>query len=192
MNVFLSLLLLFAPVKVEQGRFTIFKDGKRMGTEEFSVARRGSGYVVEGKTTIGNDVISSQMELNEKLSVTSYRASSREGSIQLKVTPPVSELQSIVQGETSTADFRFPEGGVILDNNFFHHYLILLYRVQAGQSSFSVFVPHDLRVGAATVRAAGPRTYDLEVGEVKLQATIEADGSLTKLTVPAANVVVQR
>ncbi len=108
------------------------------------------------------------------------------------MTPPVSELQSIVQGETSTADFRFPEGGVILDNNFFHHYLILLYRVQAGQSSFSVFVPHDLRVGAATVRAAGPRTYDLEVGEVKLQATIEADGSLTKLTVPAANVVVQR
>jgi len=192
MNVFLSLLLLFAPVKVEQGRFTIFKDGKRMGTEEFSVARRGSGYVVEGKTTIGNDIISSQMELNEKLSVTSYRASSHEGSIQLKVTPPVSELQSIVQGETSTADFRFPEGGVILDNNFFHHYLILLYRVQAGQSSFSVFVPHDLRVGAATVRAAGPRTYDLEVGEVKLQATIEADGSLTKLTVPAANVVVQR
>jgi len=192
MNVFLSLLLLFAPVKIEQGRFTILKDGKRMGTEEFSVARRGSGYVVEGKTTIGNDVISSQMELNEKLSVTSYRASSRVGSIQLKVTPPVSELQSIVQGETSTADFRFPEGGVILDNNFFHHYLILLYRVQAGQISFSVFVPHDLRVGAATVRAAGPRTYDLEVGEVKLQATIEADGSLTKLTVPAANVVVQR
>ena len=56
MNVFLTVLLLFAPVKVEQGRFTIFKDGKRMGTEEFSVARRGSGYVVEGKTTIGNDV----------------------------------------------------------------------------------------------------------------------------------------
>jgi len=192
MNVFLSLLLLFAPVKVEQGRFTIFKDGKRMGTEEFSVARRGSGYVVEGKTTIGNDVISSQMELDEKLGVTSYRASSPEGSIQVKVTPPVSELQSIVQGETSTADFRFPEGGVILDNNFFHHYLILLYRVQVGQSSFSIFVPHDLRVGAATVRPAGPRTYNLDVGEVKLQATIDADGSLMKLAVPAANVVVQR
>src|SRR5947199_3975411 len=97
MNVFLSLLLLFAPVKIEQGRFTIFKDGKRMGTEEFSVARRGSGYVVEGKTTIGNDVISSQMELDEKLAVTSYRASRPEGSIQVKVTTPVSELQSIDQ-----------------------------------------------------------------------------------------------
>ncbi len=76
MNVFLSLLLLFAPVKVEQGRFTISKDGKRMGTEEFSVARRGSGYVVEGTTTIGNDVISSQMELNEKLGPPAVRVPS--------------------------------------------------------------------------------------------------------------------
>ena len=192
MSVFLSLLLVFAPIKVEQGRFSIFKDGKMMGTEEFSVTRRGSGYFVEGKTTIGSDVISSQMELDQKLAVTSYEASSREGSIHVKIASPISELKSIVNGETSTADFRFPEGGVILDNNFFHHYLILLYRVQAGQSSFSVFVPHDLRVGAATVRAAGPRTYDLEVGEVKLQATIDSDGSLTKLAVAAANVVVQR
>ena len=192
MNVFLSLLLVFAPIKVEQGRFSIFKDGKMMGTEEFSVTRRGSGYFVEGKTTIGSDVISSQMELDQKLAVTSYEASSSEGSIHVKIASPISELKSIVNGETSTADFRFPEGGVILDNNFFHHYLILLYRVQAGQSSFSVFVPHDLRVGAATVRAAGPRTYDLEVGEVKLQATIDSDGSLTKLAVAAANVVVQR
>src|SRR5947207_9962436 len=115
------------------------------------------------------------MELDEKLGVTSYRASSPEGSIQVKVTPPVSELQSVVKGETSTADFRFPEGGIILDNNFFHHYLILLYRVQAGQSSFSVFVPHDLRVRAATLRAAGPRTYDFEAGEVNVQATNETD-----------------
>src|SRR5213594_1677394 len=192
MNVFLTLLLLLAPVKVEQGRFTIFKDGKRMGTEEFSVARRGSGYVVEGKTTIGNDVISSQMELNEKLSVTSYRASSREGSIQLKVTPPVSELQSIVQGETSSADFRFPEGSVILDNNFFHHYLILLYRLQTGQKTFSVFVPQDMRTGTASVRSTGARTFDLEVGDVKLQATTDADGRLLKLAVPNAKVTIER
>ena len=192
MNVLLLLLVLLAPVKVEQGRFTISKDGKRVGTDEFSIARRGTGYVVEGKTTIGESVKSSKMELDANLVATSYEASSTEGTIRVKVTPPVSELQSVVNGETSSADFRFPEGGVILDNDFFHHYLILLYRVQAGQNSFSVFVPADLRVGVATVRNAGPRTYDLQVGEVRLQATTDADGSLTRLTVPSANVVVQR
>jgi hypothetical protein len=191
-NVFFSLLLLLAPVKLEHGQFTILKDGKKIGTEDFSIAKRGAGYLVEGKTAIGELVISSQMELDDKLAVVSYQVSSREGSIGVKVTPPVSELQSVVNGETSSADFRFPDGGVILDNNFFHHYLILMYRMQAGQNSFSVFVPQDMRVGTATVRNVGPRTFDISVGEVRLQATTDAAGSLTKLVVPSANVVVER
>ena len=192
MNVLLLLLVLLAPIKVEQGRFTVSKDGKRVGTDEFSVTRRGTGYIVEGKITIGDVVKSSRMELDANLMVTSYEASSREGTLRVKITPPVSELQSVVNGETSSSDFRFPEGGVILDNDFFHHYLILLYRVQGGQNAFSVFVPQDLSLGMASVRSAGPRIYDLQVGEVRLQATTDADGSLTKLTVPSANVIVQR
>jgi hypothetical protein len=185
-------MLLFAPVKVEHGQFTILKDGKKIGTEDFSITKRGSGYFVEGKTAIGEIVVSSQMELDDKLGVTSYQVSSHEGSIRVKVTPPVSELQSVVNGETSSADFRFPDGGVILDNDFFHHYLILMYRVQSAQSSFSVFVPRDMRNGTADVRRTGPGRYDLEVGDVRLQATTDNDGRLMKLVVPAANVVVER
>ena len=192
MNVLLSLLLLLAPVKIEHERFNIIKDGKKIGTDEFTVARRESDYTIEGKITIGDLTISSQMELNEKLIPISYEASSREGTIRVKVASPLSELQTVVGGQTSSADFRFPDGGVILDNNFFHHYLVLLYRVQSGQSNFEVFVPQDMRVGSATVRNAGPRTYDLQVGDVKMQATTDADGSLIKLTVPGANVVVER
>ena len=192
MNIFLSLLLLLAPVKLEHGRFTILKDGNKIGSEDFSIARRGNGYVMEGKTMLGDMVISSEMELDEKLAVKSYQVSSPEGSLSVKVTPPVSELKTVVNGETSSADFRFPEGGVILDNNFFHHYLILLYRTQVGQNSVPVFVPQDMRVGTATVRSTSTHTYDLLVGEVRLQATVAADGSLTRLVVPAANVVVER
>src|SRR5256886_7740532 len=181
MIILLSLGLLLAPIKTENGRFTIYQDGKRIGTEDFSVVQRQQGYLVEGRTSIGEVKISSRMELNEKLTPTFYEYSDSRNTIRVKIENPISELETTISGKSSTADFRFPEGGVILDNNFFHHYLILLYRVQAGQSSFSVFVPHDLRVGAAKVRTAGPRTYDLEVGEVKLQATIDSDGSLTKL-----------
>jgi hypothetical protein len=192
MNVLLSLLLLLAPVKIEHGRFTITKDGKKIGTDDFTVARRGSNYVIDGKVTIGDLTISSEMELDEKLAVVSYEASSREGAIRVKVASPVSELQTVLGKDTSSADFRFPNGGVILDNNFFHHYLILLYRVQAGQNNFSVFVPQNMSIGDGTVRSTGPGTYDLEVGDVKMQATTAADGSLVKLTVPAAKVVVER
>ena len=192
MNVLFSLLLLLAPVKLEHGQFTILKDGKKIGTEDFSIAQRSGGYLVEGKTTIGDRTVSSRMELDAKLSVTSYQVSAAEGSIVVKVASPVSELQTVVKGETSTADFRFPDGGVILDNDFFHHYLILMYRVQTGQNSFSVFVPSDMRNGTATVRRTGAGTYDLDVGDVRLQATTDANGTLTKLIVASANVVVQR
>ena len=192
MNLLLSVLLLLAPVKIEHGRFNILKDGKKIGTDEFSIVKNSAGYSMDGKTSIGDLTISSKMELNDRLEPTYYEASSREGTIRVKVVSPISELQTIVAGETSSADFRFPEGGIILDNNFFHHYLMLLYRVQAGQNTLPVFVPQDKSVGSATVRSTGARTYDLEVGDVKMQATTDADGSLIKLTVPSASVVVER
>ena len=192
MNVLLSLVLLLAPVKIEHGRFNVIKDGKRIGTEEFSVTKQGVGYVIDAKTTIGDLTISSKMETDDKLAPTSYEASSREGTMRVRVASPISELQTVVGGETSSADFRFPDGGVILDNNFFHHYLILLYRARAGPTTFPVFVPQDRSIGAATVRSTGPRTYELEFGDVKMQATTDADGALIKLTVPTANVVVER
>src|SRR5438045_2442534 len=115
MNMLLSLLLLLAPVKTEHGRFNIMKDGKKIGTEEFTLAKTGPGYSLDGKTTIGDLTISSEMELDDKLVPTSYTASSKEGTIRVKVLSPVSELQTVVHGETSSVDFRFPEGGVILD-----------------------------------------------------------------------------
>lgn len=192
MNVLLPLVLVLSPIKMESARFTISQEGKRIGTEEFSIVQRQEGYLVEGRTRIGDVSISSRMELDPKLAPTSYEYSNPQGTIRVKVAEPVSELQSVAGGETSSVDFRFPTGGVILDNNFFHHYLILLYRVEAGQNLFSVFVPQEMKVGSASVRSTGSRTYDLDVGDVRLQATTDADGRLIKLAVPSAKVIVER
>jgi hypothetical protein len=192
MSVLLSFLLLLAPIKIEHGRFNIVKDGRRIGTDEFTVVMRGSNYLIDGKATIGDVILASKMELDSKLETVTYEVSNQQGRIRIKVASPVSEIETLVGGETSTTDFRFPESGVILDNNFFHHYLVLLYRAQMGQTKFSVFVPQDMSVGSAEIRSTGPRTYDLEVGDIKMQATTAPDGSLIKLTVPSANVVVER
>src|SRR5262245_44650572 len=125
MTFLLSLLLLLAPpIKVENGRFNIVKDGKRIGSDELSVAMRGSHYVIDGRLTMGDFTITSKMELDEKLNPISYEVSNPEGKIQVNVQSPISELQTVVGGQKASADFRFPEGGVILDNNFFHHYLV--------------------------------------------------------------------
>jgi hypothetical protein len=192
MSILLSLLLLLAPIRAEHGRFNITKDGRKIGTDEFTVTMQGTNYTIDGKVTIGDVIITSQMQLNDKLMPISYEAASGEGKMKISIASPVSELETVVGGDTSSADFRFPDGGVILDNNFFHHYLILLYRAQTGQDSFSVFVPQDRSIGSATVRSTGAHSFDLQVGDLKMQATTDAEGKLIKLTVPSANVVVER
>src|SRR5215475_8538664 len=117
MNILLSVLLLLVPtpVKTEHGRFNILKDGQKIGTEEFTIGRHEANYVLESKINIGDTIISSRMEVTDKFVPVSYEATSPGGTIRVKVDSPVSELQSVVNGETSSADFRFPEKGVILD-----------------------------------------------------------------------------
>ena len=134
----------------------------------------------------------SRLELTEKLVPVSYELTSSGGTTRVNVASPLSELETVINGETSSANFRFPEGALVLDNNIFDHYLIMMYRVQTGETNFPVFVPQDRSVGRATVRMTAPRTYDLEFGNVKMEATVDADGTLTKLSVPAAKVVVER
>jgi hypothetical protein len=191
MNLLLPLVLLLAPIKIETGQFNIVQDGKKIGTEQYSVTKIQTGYRIEGRTTLDN--ISSKMEVDENLVPTFYEYTKGQGTIRVKVNSPVSELESTAPGaQPETIDFRFPERGIILDNNFFHHFLILLYRFQSGDRMFSVFVPQDMRVGSASVRSTGPRSFDLEVGDVKLQATTDADGRLMRLTVPDAKVVIER
>jgi hypothetical protein len=192
MTFLLSVLLLFAPVKAEHARFNISKDGRKIGTEEFTLGKKGSNYTLEGKATIADVTISSKMELDEKLVPISYEVANQAGKIRIAVASPTSQIQTVVGKDTTSTDFRFPAGAAILDNNLFHHYVILLYRAQMGENNIPVVVPQDMSIGSAVVRSTGPRSYELQVGDVKMQATTDADGSLIKMTVPVANVVVER
>ena len=57
---------------------------------------------------------------------------------------------------------------------------------------FSVFVPQTMGIGTVSVQATGPRTFNLDTGDVKLEATTDADGRIIRLTVPDAKVVIER
>ena len=84
----------------------------------------------------------------------SYEYSNGKGTIRIKVDKQrTSELTVIENKEESSTDFRFPPEGSIVDNNFFHHYLILLYRVKAADQILPIFVPQDMQVGIARVKA---------------------------------------
>jgi hypothetical protein len=188
-------LLLLAPVVTESGRFTIKQNGKTIGTEEFSIRKKDNGYSVEGRTRLDGDpaTLTSRMELDESLIPTTYEYSRGKGTIRVTVdTKTSSELTIIENGQDSSTNFYYPPAASIVDNNFFHHYLILLYRVKSVEQSLAIFVPQDMQVGLAKVKSTGKLTYALEVGAVKLEATVDEQGRLLRLAIPAAKVVVER
>src|SRR4029079_4099347 len=158
---------------------------------------RKGGYVVEGHTVLNTPdqkaSLKSHMELDESLKVTDYQFTSDIGSVHLKVGDPTSTFEYDASGDKQSEDIRFPESGVIIDSNFFHHYAILLYRVgsKPGTSTVPAFVPQSLLLRSMTLRNAGNNTYERDSGNLKVIATTDKEGKLIKLTVPDAKVVVE-
>jgi len=188
-------LLLLGPVTLESGKFTITQDGKKVGTEQFTIsARRGGGYVAEAKTQLSGDstVQTSRMELDEKLTPISYEYTRGKGVIRVKIEQPTSDYETEAEGKKSVIEFRFPENAFIVDNNFFSHYLLLLYRIGEAGGELPVFVPQDIQLGIAIVKARGNNVYELNIGYVTMEATTDKSGKLIKLAVPEAKVVVER
>jgi hypothetical protein len=186
--------MLLVPITPETGRFNITQKGKRVGTEDFSISVRGTGYLVEGRTQLSgtSGTLTSRMELDANLNPISYEYSNGSSTMQMKVEQPVTEIVTDEKGRKSSLDFRFPAGGFIVDNNFFHHYVLLLYRVGEAGGSLPIFVPQDIRLGGATITPKGNRSYELIMGDVRLEATTDAAGRLMRLAVPDAGVVIER
>ena len=198
MNLLFSLLLLVIPLRMETGRLTIYQDGKKIGTEDFTITPRSGGYVVDGHTVINapnqNADLLSHMELNDELKPLLYQFTSPVASVRLKIDSPTSQLEYSFQGDKQTDEVRFPADGVIIDSNFFHHYAILLYRITGTSTATTVsaFAPQELQVGPMKVQSVGNNTYEMDTGNLKVIATTDKEGRLIRLSVPDAKVVVER
>jgi hypothetical protein len=188
-------LLLLGPINLETGRFTITQDGKKIGSEQFTIsAGRDGGYVAEAKTQLTGDPqqLSSRLELDRKLKPVSYEYTNGKGTIRVKFGEPTSEYETETDGKKSSMDFRFPESGFILDNNFFSHYVMLLYKVTETGGDFPILVPQDMQLGVATVKPKGNNVFELHIDQVVMEATTDKTGKLIRLAVPSAKVVVER
>jgi hypothetical protein len=198
MNLLLMLLLLMPAIRPETGKFTIYQDGRKLGTEEFTITPQQTGYVIEGRTVLASPAqnvdLKSRMELNLALEPTAYEFQSKGNFIKLRIGEPTSELEYTLDGKKQTDDVRFPKDASIIDTNFFHHYAVLLYRVgaAAGKMTISAVIPQQLEIGALTVTNLGNNTFEIDSGNLKVIATTDKEGRLIRLTVPDAKVVVER
>ena len=188
-------LLLMGPVTLESGKFTITREGKKAGTEQFTISSRpGGGYIAESRMQLTGEssAQSSRMELDERLNPLSYEYTRGKGVIRVRINKQSGEYETESDGKKSIIDLKFPDNSLIVDNNFFSHYLLLLYKVGEAGGQLPIFVPQDIQLGLATVKAKGNNVFELTIGYVKMEATTDKNGKLIKLSVPEAKVVVER
>lgn len=183
-------------IQTGSGEFTISVDGQRIGTEEFSISRTAGGFVATGRTRLrvnGQNVdASSRMELDRNLSPTSYEFRSGNRTLQMEIGDPATDVRVTVDGEVTSYQILFPPGAVIIDDNFFHHYALLMERVGQEGGEVEVFVPQQLTVGTVQVRPVGEGTYDLITENLSLRASTDSEGRLQRLVGLDSNVVVER
>ena len=195
MRVLLLTALLFLP-QAESGQFEVSLNGQRIGTEQFSILRSGDGFLATGRMRFQVDGQSveaeSRMELDAALHPVSYEYRSGSRRISVDVGPETAEVEITVDGETTSVDVRFPSDGMIVDDNLFHHYLLLLHRLGAAGGEISVLVPQQLTMGTLRVEPAGDRTYEVVSENLRLRASTDEEGRLVRLVAPDSSVVVER
>lgn len=195
MSAVLLAVLLWLP-QTGNGEFEISVNGLRIGTEEFSISRSGTGFIATGRIRLqvnGQNVeAESRMRLDGDLNPVTYEYRSGSRSLSLDIGDPASEVEITVAGEVTSYEILFPPGGMIVDDNFFHHYLLLMERVGTDGGRVEVFVPQQLTAGTLRVEPAGAGTYDLITESLRLRASVDGEGELVRIVGLDSNVVVER
>lgn len=195
MTTVLLAVLLWLP-QAGNGEFTISANGARVGTEQFSVSENRSGFLATGRTRfqINGETVEaeSRMQLDSDLNPVSYEYQSGDRSLRMEIGDPATEVRVTVGGEVTSYEIIFPAGAMIVDDNFFHHYQLLMDRLGENGGFIEVFVPQQLTVGTLEMRPLGDGTYDLITENLRLRVSTDSEGRLVRLVGPDSGIVVER
>jgi hypothetical protein len=157
-----------AAQSVDSGSFGVFVKGKRVATETFSILQQGNSSVIKSqlKQTEGADPVSqkSDLEITANGELIRYEWSQSSGG-SLTVVPNNEFLLEKITTPSSSSKpskpverpFLMPHTSAILDNNFFVHREVLVWRYlaaackpegggfkcQQDPGDFGVLVPQD-------------------------------------------------
>ena len=123
---------------VDSGSFGIFIKGQRVATETFSVQQQNGTSVIQSqiKEASGADSVSqkSSLEVTASGDLIRYEWNQSSGG-SLTVLPNndflIEKISTGAGGKTAEQPFLMPSSSPILDNNFFVHREVLLWRYLA-------------------------------------------------------------
>ena len=149
---------------VDSGSFGIFVKGQRVASETFTIHQQGTSSVIQAelKETVGENPASqkSDLEITSNGTLVHYNWSQASGG-SLTVLPKdeflVEKIVTTSPAKSAEQPFLMPNTSAILDNNFFVHREVLVwrylatsckpegggYKCQRDPGEFGVLVPQD-------------------------------------------------
>ena len=161
---------------VDSGSFGIFLNGKRVGTETFSIEQRAEFSVATSQIKVDDGNIkadqTAEMQVNPKGELVSYTWRATAPQKEESTVEPKDQLlmEHITPSDLKKQDLPhvLPISTVILDDNFFSQRELLVWRYLAtgclqkpneglvcGPSRFGTLVPHQHTAGEATMELIG-------------------------------------
>jgi len=202
----------------EEGQFSILVSGKEIGREKFSI--QSSGDSVSSNSTSnfrdpGNrrDVkMETELTMDERLVPRSYQLRTDIGgqkvSLQGTYTSGEAAYQYLTGGIPGKSRFLVGDRYSMLDNNVFHHFIIIarLFNFESKEKSqsFEVVIPQEMEKGVLKVSDMGVekisiRGKDRELhhlmadsGTVKIDLWVDDQRILYKVALPAKRIEVIR
>ncbi len=206
-------------ITAETGSFKILFGGEEIGEEKFQIVRDGPHFRAtaevqltqernEEKITFSFTPLLTFTTLLEPISyeiIQEARGYQVKTRVDFKTEVAVATYESGREKELREIDLK--KDAVVLDDNVFHHYIILVWRydfTKAGIQEFSGFVPQQFLAGNITVAdkgmdqvKLGDKTSPLrhllvDTGEIQIGLWLNDRHELRKISVPKSNVEVFR
>jgi hypothetical protein len=198
----------------DKGRFRVLVDGQPSGTEEFQIARAGSDWVARGSVDItaggGTTKLSSILRVRGDGTPVKYEfdmtgTDGKKSAVDVVFNNGTATIETQAAGSPAfTQEFFYEKPRVVvLDNNLYHHYALLVRMFDwkaRGAQTFAVLIPQDQLPGSVTVEyigeqnIGGARLEALRMKSADLEAFLYVDNNrrLMRIAVPDSKAEVVR
>jgi len=197
---------------VDEGSFTITRNGEAVGREEFRIRRTpaaaGAEYVASATVAYGDRRLSPDLRTDATGAPLAYRVEVRVGqATEERLTGQVGRgrftaMLKTTRGE-STREYVMPDGALVLDDDIYHQY----YFVAQGNRSGPTPVVIPRRSAQVTMRIEAKGAESVAVGGRSVSAThfvvtdpgggardvwVDGSGRVLKVAIPSRGVVATR
>lgn len=197
---------------VDEGSFTITRDGAPAGREDFSIRSTpgigGTIYKAQATVTLDGRRVAPALSTDPAGAPLSYQVEVRTGAQTERLTGQISRGRVSVHqqgpGGASAKEYVVADGALILDDDVFHQYYFVARRAP-GPTNIPVLVPRrgvqvSMRLvsrGAATVTVGGrslPATHLVltDPGTGDREIWVDAEGRVLKVSLPGRSLIALR